>query len=252
MSFYIPAAESANFQDNTLVLPALTLGHVGQLALDAIITTLKLPKVGYIDEPNVLPTLSNDAFAADQDSLTTSLEVFHSSEKKVTILQQRAPVVRAYNAQYAASIIQWAKSAHFKEIIILMSADATRRNDEQLVGTQFRFASTQSSFLRERATELKWIELEAETKDSIIKQGTVAQRLLEEGEKQSFPVSVVLLFCAEGNNVPDGLTMASHVNQYLKVKESNPNPNPQVSEWLVPSSWSVLLEGPPIDRSLFM
>lgn len=84
---------------------------------------------------------------------------------------------------------------------------------------------------------MKWIELEAETKDSIIKQvrvfasttrflilviaqGTVAQRLLEEGEKQNFAVNVVLLFCAEGNNVPDGLIMASHVNQYLKVKES--------------------------------
>jgi NAD(P)H-hydrate repair Nnr-like enzyme with NAD(P)H-hydrate epimerase domain len=57
--------------------------------------------------------------------------------------------------------------------------------------------------------------------------------LLEEGEKQSFPVSVVLLFCAEGNNVPDGLTMASHVNQYLKVKESNPNPS-KYKDWELP------------------
>jgi hypothetical protein len=59
---------------NIFFQPALTLGHIGQLALDAIITTLKLQKVGYIDEPNVLPILSNDAFAADQGVLSTSLE----------------------------------------------------------------------------------------------------------------------------------------------------------------------------------
>lgn len=43
--------------------PALSIGNVGQLAVDLLISSLKAEKIGYLDEPNVLPCVGNDAYS---------------------------------------------------------------------------------------------------------------------------------------------------------------------------------------------
>jgi proteasome assembly chaperone 2 len=44
------------------VQPALSIGNVGQLAVDLLIPSSKARRVAYLDEPSVLPCAGNDAF----------------------------------------------------------------------------------------------------------------------------------------------------------------------------------------------
>jgi proteasome assembly chaperone 2 len=124
---------SSDFSSHSLVLPALTVGNVGQLTIDVLICTFKCPRVGFIDDPFVLPAVGNDPFTPVRNGiLTTKLEVFQLKEKNVVFLQQRAPVMRGYASQFAANLISWTKRSNFKEIVLLFSADATRRSDKHL------------------------------------------------------------------------------------------------------------------------
>lgn len=43
--------------------PALSVGNVGQLAVDLLVSSLKADKIGYLDDPNVLPCVGNDAYS---------------------------------------------------------------------------------------------------------------------------------------------------------------------------------------------
>ena len=58
--------------------PCISVGNVGQLTVDLIINSLKLDRVGYLQDPALLPLVGNDAFDhtthAGQGHLHTAAE----------------------------------------------------------------------------------------------------------------------------------------------------------------------------------
>ena len=42
--------------------PALSIGNVGQLAVDLLVSSTRAETVGYLDDPFVLPCVGNDAY----------------------------------------------------------------------------------------------------------------------------------------------------------------------------------------------
>ena len=55
--------------------PALSIGNVGQLAVDLLIPSAKARREAYLDEPSVLPCAGNDAFGPGADGdLALALE----------------------------------------------------------------------------------------------------------------------------------------------------------------------------------
>lgn len=93
--------------------PSISVGNVGQLAVDLMINTLKLPRVGYLSDPAVLPLIGNDAFDHTQpaghlhtsaegtlcdyfmsSSLLTHSVVYASKELQLAIVQFRAPIAK--------------------------------------------------------------------------------------------------------------------------------------------------------------
>lgn len=48
--------------NSILFQPSISVGNVGQLTVDLLINTLKLPRVGYLKDPALLPLVGNDAF----------------------------------------------------------------------------------------------------------------------------------------------------------------------------------------------
>jgi proteasome assembly chaperone 2 len=74
---FSPSATSPNFNGFTLVLPALTLGNVGQLAVDLMLNTL-LPHgtelLGYIESSLLLPISGANPFGIEKGGLAASLE----------------------------------------------------------------------------------------------------------------------------------------------------------------------------------
>lgn len=296
--------------------PALTIGNVGQLAIDALIVTMEVPLVGYLEDEEVLPVVGNDAFAVSGNGvLSTALEVYYRpgdanrKEPAVTLLQQRAPVVHARrNGAFVERLKkEFIDTFKFGKVVLLMSADASRRIDSQLIGTQVRkwesqqsattgsdrrtsaevcsaeaaSASSQSSQKQPQSSSTTPSEaiptLEAESFSTCIKHGTVASHmyLLFNNSKSSqssqsstsqptpIPLTLLIHFVHQGYNFPEGLSLASHLVQYLHINaptlpaaesgslDSESTPQQQQIAWVLPSSWRHVIRSPAPDPRLF-
>lgn len=69
-----------------------------------------------------------------------------------------------------------------------------------------------------RLNSLGWIELEPRSYSDVFKKGSVSRLLYEECQAQSVDVMVFIIFCYEGNNLPEGLAMAEYVSRFLLIK----------------------------------
>lgn len=57
--------------------PAVSVGNVGQLAVDLIISTLQLPKVGHFHTDSLIPMVGNNPYATSAENandLSTNAE----------------------------------------------------------------------------------------------------------------------------------------------------------------------------------
>ncbi|CAI5505414.1 unnamed protein product [Closterium sp. Naga37s-1] len=167
------------FAGSTLVLPSVSVGNVGQLTVDLLLETLlqkqhqqkqqeqqqsqggySIARVGWLEEPNVLPCAGNDPYSVGgrgaggmglsaPGSLTTAMEVFLAVPKSqstsppftdaFTIIQQRSPVALGRMEEFSRNLATWATSQAFSRVVVLSGADAQRRLPPQIDGDQFRF-----------------------------------------------------------------------------------------------------------------
>ena len=58
----------------TSLQPSLTIGNVGQLAVDLLISTLALPRIGFLEDDHVVPMAGNDTFSTNQGKLSCAIE----------------------------------------------------------------------------------------------------------------------------------------------------------------------------------
>ena len=64
-----------------LILPSVSVGNVGQLAVDALIASFSAVKVGYLRTPHILPIVAADAAASSPSDvlgrLSLPVELFY-------------------------------------------------------------------------------------------------------------------------------------------------------------------------------
>jgi len=174
------------------------------------------------------------------------LKFTNLQRKKVTFLQQRAPVIEGRNPNFAKDLVDWIKSSLFKEVVLLVSADASYRVDSQLVGPQFRFITT-STESNERLQSLQWVPLEESRLEVVYKQGSFALALSEECKSNNIRQIALSIFCFEGDNIPDSVAIADNANKYLQILP--PGPEGRIA-WKSPPSWA-FIQGPIYETSLF-
>jgi len=217
---FFPCAEGVDFRDNVLLLPALTLGNVGQLAIDLLVSTASATRVGFIEDAHIIPVAGNDTFTVGQGRLSTAIEVFQLPHKKITFVQQRSPVIRGHNRTFAKNLIEWIKSASFREIILLVSADASYRSDAQLFGSQLRYITTPKLEYTHTPALLSTLQipsLESASFDVVFKKGSITEGIYEECKENILPLLALALFVSEGDNIPDSITLCECVNKYLNI-----------------------------------
>jgi len=65
----------SQFCDFCVFQPAVSIGNVGQLTADLLVSSMGSEKVGYLDDPYVLPCVGNDAYGPfPQGDLALPLE----------------------------------------------------------------------------------------------------------------------------------------------------------------------------------
>ncbi|XP_071496400.1 proteasome assembly chaperone 2-like [Diadema antillarum] len=265
------------WQSYTLIMPAISVGNVGQLACDLLIHTLKLTKVGCLHDHSLEPLCGNDAFLStgvSSGKLVTSTEVYESSEKKIVVIQQRASFVKGRVKEFRRKLLDWIKQVGFARTVLLTSCFAYEKTDAHMLSSS-RYLMTPSlekekdsfvtSILKyqqlEKKPQLADLELAKKqddipeaARDIYLPGGGIAKKLFIDSCKADVPLAVLMHYCSESDNTQDAVMMASFVNSLLQlILEPSDPPRGDSSwrtMWKIPNSWTTLF-GRPIDPTMY-
>ncbi|KYQ94264.1 proteasome assembly chaperone 2 [Tieghemostelium lacteum] len=256
--FYYSVDQNAILQNTTLIWPALTIGNVGQLSVDLLISTLKCKRIGYIIDENIIPIIGNDTYTPNGSGvLSTSIEVYQPQDNKsnITIVQQRAPILEGHVQIFANKLIEWYKKENFRELLFISSTNANKRIDSQLVGDQVRFVKSNGLKNESLNRILQCNIKETESNVMVDSYGDTVQlgnrltglgkELWKISNEQSLSYLCLNLFCSEGDNTLDSMDMAKYISSYLNLFDSS-----KPIDFVIPNSWS-LLQGPTYDQALY-
>ncbi|KAJ8353760.1 hypothetical protein SKAU_G00213270 [Synaphobranchus kaupii] len=259
---FIPTENtSPSFKEFTLVMPAVSVGNVGQLATDLIISTLNMPRVGYFHTDCLIPLAGYNPYAPSADNSTelcTTAEVYCLPDLKLAVLQIRSPIIQTKHKKFRKLIVSWIKSSGFAQTVLLSSSHAYQRDDQQIHSTALRYllSPAMQRIAGDALKELEWREMErvkpfpgiSETEQRLyIPGGGVTKGLYTDCCSEEIPLAVVLTFCSEGDNIPDAFALVNHLNDWLHLVGK---PSDAPSQWRAPCSWRLLF-GNAIPPALF-
>ncbi|KAG9338265.1 hypothetical protein JZ751_026070 [Albula glossodonta] len=269
---FVPIGNTCpSFKEFTLIMyiaqcrpfqqPAVSVGNVGQLATDLMISTLNMPRVGYLHTDCLIPMVGSNPYAASTDNSTelcTAAEVYSLPDLKLAALQIRTPIIQTKQKQFRKLIISWIKSSGFTRSILLSSSHAYQRDDQQIHSSPLRYLLTPAMqhIVCDVLKELEWKEMEkvsmfpgiSDTEQRLyIPGGGITKGLYTDCCHEDIPLAVVLTFCSEGDNIPDAFALINHLNDWLHLVASDKN---ESTKWRAPCSWRLLF-GSGIPPALF-
>ncbi|KAI8137777.1 PAC2 family-domain-containing protein [Fennellomyces sp. T-0311] len=224
----VPSFDSEKFSGSTLILPSVSIGNVPQLTCDLFIHTLHPERVGYIANEAVMPVAGPREGAA---GVSLAVEVFQTKDQQWTFIQQRAPTFKGKRRQYVRDLVAFIQKHRFARVIVLTSADATFRTDTQITSAPFRFIGAPVNGIP---------ELESEE----LLHGTgIGRSLYKALADAHVPVSMVVMFALEGDNVSDSFHLADVINAAAQIRSTQ-------GPWTPPKSWDYLF-GLPVNAELY-
>ncbi|KAH7575146.1 hypothetical protein ACOSP7_005442 [Xanthoceras sorbifolium] len=281
MEFVLEEGKHLNKESQNLILPALSIGNVGQLAVDLLVSSTRAETVGYLDDPFVLPCVGNDAYRPiPRGDLALPLQAYESSSSGLTLVQQRSPVVKGMMVEYAKNLAEFAATNGKKHVIVLSSLDFGRwQNIDISSGLQIYYlSSTNADGTDDYCEQFGWKRLQEYNPEqrgwkylTTLAEGNAVQdshslfedELEEEDYYPSLPfaalfscfkarglkVTCLLCYCSEGDNISDAFQLAEAACKILKLNPDNFQGD-EGDKWIIPFSWKTVY-GPPPDTSIF-
>ena len=247
--FFVGAAdvEPSNFNGYTLIFPAVSVGQVGQLAVDLLLENVNPTpqKIGYIYHDSLLPMIGRDP--SRNNTICTSLEVFVSHEQQLVIMQQRAPFVKGRVPRFRSALMKWIRHVGIKQVVVLSSCSAHICQDVHMSGSRVRYLlSDVDSALTERfENEFGWKRFDImrtrlnddmqDEKVFHIPGGGIVRSLLDDCSKDNIPCVALMTFTNPGTDLVLAQQLVEHVDSWLKVLSS------PASKLKHPLSWLILL-----------
>ncbi|EPS58959.1 hypothetical protein M569_15853 [Genlisea aurea] len=284
MEFYLEEGKKFDPDIATSIMPALSIGNVGQLAVDLLISSLKSEKLGYLDDPYVLPCVGNDAYSPfPLGKLTLPLEAYQSPSCALTLIQQRSPVVKGMMVEYAKNMASFAVANGMEHVVILSSLDFRRwRNIDMSSGLQVYYLSSSNldgtdsncdalgfSRLQEyNPSQRTWKYLEALAQQGSSTPGdddfTMDDEMGDEDYYPSLPfaalfscfkakglkVTCLLCYCSEGDNISEAFHLAEAAAKLLGLAQNALPVGNVADKWITPFSWQSVYGASP-DMTLF-
>lgn len=242
-----------SMKDYTLIVPCVSVGNVGQLSCDLLISSLELLKIGHLHTECVLPIVGSSPFDSNKgSSVTLSLELYHDKRKQIAVLQQRAPTVPGKLSQFAGELITWISNHNFARVIMLTSCHAYERLDNEIRNSKVLFIAEENlhqQLINQGMTPLNQRKDEFGSTSYFMPGSGIAKPFhdLCMADTPKFAYALFMIFCSEGDNVPEAVELLNAVNQWQKFIEIN---NRNKLNWKVPASWKQMF-GSGAPRSIF-
>ncbi|KAF8405097.1 hypothetical protein HHK36_009995 [Tetracentron sinense] len=278
MEFILEEGKHLHDECSTLILPGLSIGNVGQLAMDLLVSSMGAERIGYLDDPFVLPCVGNDAYGpVPRGDLALPLEAYDSPSNALTIVQQRSPVVKGMMVEFAKNLADFAAASGKKHIIVLSSLDSGRRQKIEISsGLQMYYLSSANADgtdgdceklgwkkLQEyNPAQRRWKYLSSLAEGNVMQEDSLSfeDELVDEDYYPSLPfaalfscckakglkVTCILCYCSEGDNIPESFQLAEAACKLLGLNTTkfqgiavNPDLKARVLNLLASTAWSI-------------
>ncbi|KDQ21531.1 hypothetical protein BOTBODRAFT_25969 [Botryobasidium botryosum FD-172 SS1] len=256
---FIPTVDSEklSFASSTLVLPIVSTGNVAQLAVDLLIASRGLRRVGILDAQDLFSVTG--AREDGETGVTTPLEIFGKEGGSFYVIQQRSPVLKARKEHFISSFLDFVQQQKFGSLLVLSGVDVSIRSDQQMQNPTYHYVPVKAPSLAAPLSSISTIvpPYSAPTQLDLPASGEHAQgqdsgvpfmpgsgltRRLLSSLPPTLPAAALLEFVLEGDNRADAQMLASVVAKVLGLENV---------EWKEPSSWRQGLFGTPHDQTLF-
>ncbi|KAG2181907.1 hypothetical protein INT43_006832 [Umbelopsis isabellina] len=263
MNTFVPAQgfDPELLKGSTLIIPTVSIANVPQLTIDLYVNSLKLERIGFMDDASVMPVAGIFEFAPEKGILV-AYEVYQSEDRKFTFVQQRTPILKGKRQSLLANLESFISIYDFSRILIITSTDASRRVDIQMTGVPFRLLASPESSVGKRASEINLPayeklpeeehqlphhpESEAE-KDIPYLHGSGVARKLYGRLVSKYDVSMLIMFALEGDNIQDSVEYAKCIDAVLGVVDTGRAAD---FKWEYPASWDWVF-GAPLNPALY-
>lgn len=219
----------------TLLVPSVSVGNVAQLATDLLIETLKLEKIGLLWHPALIPIVGPPAYDHDHDQTTTTAELYLSEERKLVVLQIRAPLVGALQSDFLDKLTDFIRDKQLAEVIILSSSFA--HENHQVGARPYKYLANEKflSVHSEAVEALQWSPLDG----NVIHGGGYAAKLLAACTGKELAGFLLFMYVSEGDNTADAVQLVSLLDQLKKPLLPREEDGGKI-KLAIPSSWKHL------------
>ena len=111
-----PSVEKNEFDGFTLIMPAISIGNIGQLAIDVLLASLKAQRVTSCHHPSIIPLVGSNPLNNRSSELTTACEIYQSEICAGIILMQiRSGIVKGKSNEFLDNLLLWCKHVGIKK-----------------------------------------------------------------------------------------------------------------------------------------
>jgi len=193
----------------TLVVPAVAVGNVGQIAVDLLCKLGDLP-VEVIDSEGLLMPCVGNAGKQSKRRISTSLEL-HTFSTQVSLLHISSMVVPGRSRLFSRLVLQLAKTRGFQRILVVGAASALALiNDDQLSRTRH------VPRLYNLPLDDGFLQLEYEVSE--LKLAGLLPFFIQESAETGVNVGAIVSFVFEGENWSDGVEMCKATMKVLAIQ----------------------------------
>ncbi|KAF8507452.1 PAC2 family-domain-containing protein [Hysterangium stoloniferum] len=241
-----PEFDISTLTTKSLVIPIVSVANVPQLAIDILIASFSLSRLGTFSPKYHVPIVGGRE--CDQHGVTTAFELFGKSDVSFVVVQQRSPTQKE---KFTASLFNFVKDTGFKSLLFVSAVDSTNRTDSQMHTPLYQLIPAVSPPLEESPISLLTslpeyrTGISAPLTQSTIPGGGLTRRLFSSvPDGWSICTGFLVWIGMEGDNRGDATLVASVVAKILSEDR-------RIQEWKQPESWQQGLFGTPNDQTLF-
>uniref|UniRef100_A0A914W0T9 Proteasome assembly chaperone 2 n=1 Tax=Plectus sambesii TaxID=2011161 RepID=A0A914W0T9_9BILA len=232
-------ASLSNYAPNmTLILPAISVGNVGQLAVDLLISSLDLELIAHSPANKLtLPLVGPSAYIQPgSKQLSTAVEVYSNKEKTLLVVQQRSDFISHARKEFLDSLVEWIVKMKIKRVVLLSSAFLSSQLDSFLQCSEVektrRFLSKAGSAAFPSVDNFEQQMVSSRFDDPKSLRGAgISTSLFQRLDERNVAMLALVRLCNEGeDNVADAVAVVNLLNDVISLK-------PVDKEWKRPISW---------------
>lgn len=215
----------------SFVIPSISVGNVPQLAVDLIVETLQMKKIGFCIGSGIVPAIGPPAFT-HEDKDTTSCELFCSTEKKLAVIQLRTTVAAKDLDTFLTKLSDFLTANQASQVFVLSSCFSHERHDLAMKRNLEYVANQQFCGRFEKELE-NYVGQAVDDQLVLSGQGFASSLFRAVHRKVDVPIGILFSYVSEGDNVPDAKELALFLVSGLLRSAGH-------STLCIPMSWKLL------------